>query len=112
MIQQAFIQGMAQVATNFYYMPNNPDTLFAIATFFHNLQYYQKAIDYYQQSLKYFGESATTLYNLALCFYLVHDPKASLNLFKKAKQHLSGGNNDMLKKINEWIKRIEKKYHD
>lgn len=103
--RQAFIDGMAKLAANTYRMPADRDTFFAIATFFHNLQYYKQAIDYYNQSLENFGENFTNLYNLALCYYLTDALEPALDLFKRAKRL-----NPTEKKVDEWITRITEKH--
>ncbi len=107
LVQKAFIEGMYKVEANFYHMPNCPDTFFSIGLFFHNLQYYKKAIVYYEKSLDNFEQRYTTLYNLALCYYLIDDLKSALSLFKSAKMKL--GSSDEPNKVDEWIERITKK---
>jgi tetratricopeptide (TPR) repeat protein len=102
-IREGFIEGMPNIAANFYYMPNNQDTMFEIGVFFHTLQDYQQALYYYSQSTHYFGQQFSVVYNKALCEYNLSKLHEALESFKEA--HIL--NRDSIE-TKEWIERIEK----
>lgn len=101
-IREGFIEGMPKIAANFYYMPNNQDTLFEIGVFFHGIKAYEQACDYYQQSLHYFGPQFSVLYNQGLCEYHLSEWNKALSSFRVA----SALNPESIE-AKEWVNRIE-----
>lgn len=101
-VLQAFIQGMPKIADNFYYMPNNVDTFFEIAVFFHTIHMYHEALPYYHKSIHYFGVQYSTHYNIALCHYFSGEPVEALRNFKEA-QAMEPESTE----TNDWVTRIE-----
>ena len=102
-IREGLIEGMTKVAANFYYMPNNQDTMFEIGIFFHILRNYQQALYYYQHSTRYFGPQFSVIYNIALCQYNLSEFNQALESFKQAQDL-----NQESIETKEWIERIEK----
>lgn len=102
-IREGLIEGMPKIAANFYYMPNNQDTMFEIGIFFHTIQDYQQALYYYQQSTYYFGPQFSVIYNIALCQYNLSEFNQALESFKQAYDL----NRESIE-TKEWIERIEK----
>lgn len=62
-----FKNHMADMAGNFFYMPETHDIPFDIGFLLHTLNFYAEAIPYYEKSKQYFGERYHLIYNIAIC---------------------------------------------
>lgn len=75
---------LEKVAKNFYYLPDNRDSLKDIADILKLMQFYERALLYYEESIRYFGENHITLFEIGACFYEMGKPEITMEKFKYA----------------------------
>jgi tetratricopeptide (TPR) repeat protein len=85
-IAARFVEGAQKLADNFYYLPNNRDTLAELGLLLQTIGKYQEAIDYYRKSLDLFGESTLTLGNIGVCNYCLGKMDTAIVAFEKVAQ--------------------------
>ena len=100
-----FIEGMPDMADNFYYMPQAYDVLFDIGLFFHTIRRYNDAIPYYERSKHFFGERFDLVYNLAICQYNIGQVKEALTAFRHSLTFRP--DSEEAKKFIEYIENTE-----
>ncbi|WP_423064054.1 hypothetical protein [Candidiatus Paracoxiella cheracis] len=96
-----------RIATNFYYIPKQHDTLFDVGLFYHAIKDYERAIKYYEKSQQYFGYQFSTYYNKALCQYALGNLIGALANFRSSLEA-----NPDAKTAREWIDYVEKERAD
>lgn len=77
--REEVIKAVTHVWDSYYFIGEPEDLSFAISSILFILNYHDEAIDYLKQSLTLYGKHATTLCNLAMCYYEIDELQTALD---------------------------------
>ena len=74
---------ICQVWDAYYPIGEEWDLAFYIGMLLYNMRYYSRALEFLERSLTLYGQEATTLHNMALCYFAMHQMDKSLEYVNK-----------------------------
>ncbi|MBD1821137.1 SAM-dependent methyltransferase [Cyanobacteria bacterium FACHB-DQ100] len=77
------LTAVQQVWLNYFPIQEEFDLAFLLGTVLYTLGYFPEALEYWQQSRQLYGEDPSTLFNMAMCHYRLHQLELAIDFIQQ-----------------------------